>query len=152
MMENTRQSKLKLGKTNFIHHDTTIRDKLKQGEKFMEPGQEQKLCKYDINGFLYASSTRNAPPPEQDEAPAHWVCMVNGTTNQYNIINNQAPNPCNYAYRKWEVSRFRETNAGKTVAAGATQPAPVITCHEMPAFVPIRHKIYPNYALVKPNL
>ena len=51
-----------------------------------------------------------------------------------------------------QVKKFREYNAGKLPAAGAVQPGPVVSCHDLPSFVPVRQRILSNYSLMAPNL
>lgn len=138
------------GRYNILHHSSD-RDHLRVGE-IVEPRKDQKLTKYDVNGFAYASSVYGSPAPEQNPKPAHWVCQVNGITGQYNIVNNLEPNPFIKAYRDFEVGKFRAQNAGKMTPAGSVQPKPVVTCHDMTSFVPVRKRTFANYSLIKPNL
>lgn len=140
----------KEAKFNLVEHSEK-RDRVAVGQ-VEEPGKHQKLTKYDVNGFVYASSVFNAPAPEQDPVPAHWVCQVNGPTNQYNIVNNLDPNPFIKAHREMECKKFRDYNAGKLISAGSVQPKPVVTCHDLQSFVPVRKRIFPNHSLMAPNL
>mmetsp|Transcript_22286 Transcript_22286/g.56322 ORF Transcript_22286/g.56322 Transcript_22286/m.56322 type:complete len:232 (+) Transcript_22286:371-1066(+) len=156
METQTRESKQNTqaaGVKSVMTWDLSRRDRVVAGEPFKELTKFGKLTSYDVNGFVYASSTKPVPPPEQNANPGHWVCEVNSTTGEFNVVNNAKPNPFNASYRAAEVARFRGNQFGQTPAAGQVQPTPVVTCFDIPSFVPVRKTDRaPNYTRIKPNL
>jgi hypothetical protein len=99
------------------------------------------LSSYELNAKRMVSGTQMSPPPEQ-EVRTHWLCQVNGMTNEYNIINNRAPNEHIAAYRARELDKydtFRKTGGGDVPSAGEIQPTPVMSCKpkDMIGFVPL---------------
>jgi hypothetical protein len=101
------------------------------------------LTSYEINSKRLVSGTQMSPAPEQ-EIRTHWLCQVNGMTNEYNIINNRAPNEHIASFRKKELDKFntwKSSGGGDRENplpfAGEIQPTPVVSCKDMPAFVPL---------------
>ncbi|CAD7952588.1 unnamed protein product [Amoebophrya sp. A25] len=156
MEEQTRALKAQtdqFGVKSALVWDTTRRDHIDPNVRFQSPTKHQKLTRYEVNSFIYASSTKPVPPPEQNGKTGHWVCEVNSTTGTFNVVNNLNPNPFNQRFREAEVDNFRAVQVGKTPAAGQVQPQPVIACYDLPSFVPVRHpERMRNYNRVKPNL
>jgi hypothetical protein len=99
------------------------------------------LNSYELNAKRMVAGTQMSPPPEQ-VVRSHWLCQVNGMTNDYNIINNRAPNEHIAKYREKELANFEafQTKGGGDLPyAGVIQPTPVVSCkpQDMTGFVPI---------------
>lgn len=115
----------------FLHHE----EKVKSVE-----GHDSRLVTYIVNGTLYSQGVWPSPPPEQSKK-AHWLCQVNGSTNEYNIITGRKMNSHLQAARTEDVRRFRAASTGRTgqqaQAAGNVQPLPVVSSYDIQSFVPV---------------
>lgn len=114
----------------FLHHMTEAKN---------YEGNDSRLLTYVRNGKLYSQGVWPSPPPEQMKK-AHWLCQVNGSTNEYNIITGRKMNPHILKFRREEVSRFRESQSKTQAdvgAAGDVQPLPVVACYDIASFVPV---------------
>lgn len=118
---------------NILHHPESLTD---QSGKFWYLNS---LTSYELNARRMVAGVQMTPPPEQD-VRTHWLCQVNGMTNQYNIVNNRAPNEHIGKYRgtelaKWQTFKARDKDIER---AGDVQPTPVVSCQEgVQTFVPL---------------
>jgi hypothetical protein len=97
------------------------------------------LTSYELNAKRMVNGTQMSPPPEQ-AIRTHWLCQVNGLTNNYNIINNRAPNEHMAKHRASDVEKFdtfRKKGGGDLPYAGEIQPTPVVSCKDTQGFVPL---------------
>jgi hypothetical protein len=99
------------------------------------------LTSYELNAKRMVNGTQMSPPPEQD-IRSHWLCQVNGMSNNYNIINNRAPNEHIATFRAKELDKFetfQQKGGGDLPYAGVIQPTPVVSCkpNDMTGFVPL---------------
>ncbi|CAD7940547.1 unnamed protein product [Amoebophrya sp. A120] len=112
------------------------------------------LCRYEINGAVLASRTKPVPPPEQDKNSGHWVTEVNANTGEFNPMTNLNLDRHLQQYRDMQKRQFRAgSSATGMPAAGQVQRKPVITCHDIQSFVPVRkEERMKNYHLIQRNL
>mmetsp|Transcript_39213 Transcript_39213/g.62077 ORF Transcript_39213/g.62077 Transcript_39213/m.62077 type:complete len:258 (+) Transcript_39213:39-812(+) len=103
----------------------------------MLEGIDKRFKTYSINGKVYGSGKRNAPPPEQT-SKCHWLCQVNGMTGRYNIVNGRYEDPNVTRQRDTELAKLRSMKEADAMA-GDVQPTRPIACYEMRNFVPLRH-------------
>jgi hypothetical protein len=99
------------------------------------------LTSYELNAKRMVAGTQMSPPPEQS-VRSHWLCQVNGMTNNYNIINNRPPNEHIATFRANELDKFetfQQKGGGDLPYAGVIQPTPVVSCKpkDMTGFVPL---------------
>lgn len=121
----------------FLHHMTDVKN---------YDGHDARLKNYIINGQLYSQGVWPSPPPEQAKR-CHWLCQVNGNTNEYNIITGRSMNPHNLKYRREEVDRFRATAGAGARSAGEIQPQKDVACYDIQGFVPVyKHNLMGNAA------
>eukprot|EP00747_Dinoflagellata_sp_TGD_P164732 gnl/TRDRNA2_/TRDRNA2_185067_c0_seq1.p1 gnl/TRDRNA2_/TRDRNA2_185067_c0~~gnl/TRDRNA2_/TRDRNA2_185067_c0_seq1.p1 ORF type:complete len:268 (-),score=37.34 gnl/TRDRNA2_/TRDRNA2_185067_c0_seq1:35-838(-) len=102
--------------------------------------REGKLSSYDINGKVYCPGVKAIPFPEQSDRH-HWLCQVNGMTNQYNIINNMPLHRRNLEMRNEELQYLRTTRKANN-PSGDVQPQRDVASYDIPGFVPLYARQY----------
>eukprot|EP00928_Gymnodinium_smaydae_P063247 TRINITY_DN46898_c0_g1_i1.p1 TRINITY_DN46898_c0_g1~~TRINITY_DN46898_c0_g1_i1.p1 ORF type:complete len:338 (+),score=56.73 TRINITY_DN46898_c0_g1_i1:141-1016(+) len=120
------------------HQQRSLRLLEHKGKQGLLSDHDASLVKYDINGRVYNQSV--APVPHPAQAPgAHWLCQVNGMTNEYNIVTNMPAHPRNVDVRRKEVDTLRRTmERGEFPAsAGNIQPQRVIDSYETINYPPV---------------
>jgi hypothetical protein len=98
---------------------------------------EASLSAYDVNGKKFFPGKAPAPLPVQP-AGAHWLCQVNGLTNDYNIVNN-LPSHAQLSKRRQEDCERHAASQG-SVAAGDCAPQRPVACYDIIGYPPVHKK------------